>query len=201
MSSKTEIANLALSHLGIAKEIANLDTENSPEASACRRFYEHVKELTLAEIEWPFATRFVVLGLIEEDPNDEWNFSYRYPSNCIAVRRILSGHRDDTLASIIKYKIGRDTSGKVIYTDQDQASVEYTENITDSTIFPSDFVMAMSYLLAVYIAPRVTGGDPFKLKDSAFAAYTLEVSRAKSNAVNEEKREQLTESPTITARI
>ena len=40
MASSTEIANLALSHLGNGTEIADLETERSSEASACRRFYD-----------------------------------------------------------------------------------------------------------------------------------------------------------------
>ena len=89
-SSTTEIANLALGHLGIGKDIANLDTESSQEAKAMRRYYDICRRTVLQEFTWPFATKFVTLGLVEEDPTDaeEWAFSYRYPADCLFLRRL-----------------------------------------------------------------------------------------------------------------
>ena len=96
MSSKTEIANMAISHLGIGKEIANLGIEKSEEAKACRRFYETAKTGVLVDLDWSFATKFVVLNLITAAPSLEWAYSYKYPVDCINMRRILSGTRRDT---------------------------------------------------------------------------------------------------------
>lgn len=87
MSSSTEISNMALSHLAISREIAALDTERSQEAQACRRFYETVRKTVLRDYPWPFATKFATLALVEDDPNSEWDFSYRYPSDCLNARR------------------------------------------------------------------------------------------------------------------
>src|SRR5688572_11149621 len=111
MASETEIANLALSHLGVGKEIANLETERSQEAVACRRFYDTARDATLRDFSWPFATKIAVLGLIEADPNDEWDYSYRYPSDCLQLRRILSGVRNDTRDSRVPFKLAHDDSG------------------------------------------------------------------------------------------
>ena len=91
MASKTEIGNLALSHIGIGKEVANIETEQSAEASALRRVYDTALRKTLRDFNWPFARVIADLGLIEEDPTDEWDFSYRVPSDCVSFRRIPSG--------------------------------------------------------------------------------------------------------------
>lgn len=200
MSSKTEICNMAISHLGIGKEIANVDTEQSEEASACRRFYESAKKATLADHTWAFASKEAVLGLITASPTDEWDFSYRYPVDCVDMRRIKSGLRTDTSKSRVPYKILKDDSGLVIYTDQEDAEVEYTVNIEDPEFFSAEFSLALSFSLAGYIAPRLTGGDPFKMKEEMLGQYALELGRAKKKAMNEETPDQKPESEFITTR-
>lgn len=191
---------MATSHLGVGKEIANIDTEQSEEASACRRFYDVARKSVLADLDWTFATKFAVLGLVEEDPSDEWDFSYRYPSDCITLRRILSGMRNDTQASRIPFKILKDDAGKLIYTDLESAEIEYTEDVEDPGYFSSEFTIALSFKLASLIAPRLTGGDPFKLKAEMLAQYELELGRAKKKNMNEETRDLLPESEFITTR-
>ena len=57
-------------------------------------------------------------------------------------------------------------------------------------MFPPDFVMALSYRLAMYMATRLTGGDPFKLKQDCAASYDAEITKAKANAFNEEQMPQ-----------
>lgn len=200
MASKTEICNLALSHLGVSKEIANLDTERSAEASACRRFYETARDAALRDFPWPFATVMQPLGLIEEDPNTEWAFSYQYPVNCMKIRRILSGSRNDDRQSRVPYKIARGSSGAVIFTDAEDAEIEYTFKETDAGRYQPDFIMALSLRLAAYIAPRITAGDPTKLGDRALSLYRFELSKAEATSVNEEQDDELPESEFIRGR-
>ncbi len=200
MSSETEISNMAISHLGVGKEIADLDTETSAEAKACRRFYDIARDTVLRDFEWPFATKIASLGLVESDPNTEWDYSYRYPSDCITLRRILSGVRQDTLDSKVPYKIAQDSSGRLIFSDEENASVEYTVKVTDPAKYTPDFTLALSYRLAVYIAPRVTRGDPFKLMEKAMGMYMDIIGDAKANAYNEEQDDVKPESEFIRAR-
>jgi hypothetical protein len=199
-TSTTAIANLALSHLGVAKTIGNLDTESSSEATACRTFYEECRNIVLRDFEWPFATRYVDLGLVAENPNTEWEFSYRFPSDAEKFRKILSGVRNETNESRVPYILASDDIGKLIYTDQSNATGKYTKKITDVSLFPSDFTMALSLRLAYYIAPRVTRGDPFKLQEKVINNYFIEISRTKATALNEEQSEKEPESEFIRSR-
>lgn len=199
-TSKTVIANLALSHLGIGKEIADLDTENSEEANACRRFYEESRDKALRDFNWPFATRIENLTLVETNPNNEWSYSYRYPVNAVGIRRILSGIRNDTRQSRVPYRRTKDATGGLILCDLDSAQVEYTERLEQVELYPSDFVMALSYLLAVYIAPRITSGDPFGLGNKAAQFYSIELSNARANAHNEEQPDAVVESEFVRGR-
>ncbi len=206
------ICNMALGHLKIGKEISVLDTDKSAEAAACRLFYETVRGMTMEEFKWPFAKTQVALALVEESPfpvsdgdDDttdvgEWAFSYRYPANCANFIRILSGYRNDTRDTRVPFVIMQDSDGKLILTDMENAYGEFTidEGVEDR--FTYGFAMALSLKLAVYIAPRLTGGDPFKLSDRCMKLYEIELSNTTANALNEEQREEDPESELIRAR-
>lgn len=198
--SKTHILNMALSHLGVSKEVQDQETENSIEARASRRHYDNDLETVLTAIPWPFATQFAALGLVEEDPNDEWDYSYRYPSDCVILRRILSGFRTDNQDSRVPFKIGRDDDGTLVYTDEEEAEAEYTYREEDPTRYPQDFVLALSYRHAASIASKVTGGDPFKLGDKCLQLYRITLSEAASNRTDEEQPDRNPDAEFIRAR-
>ena len=196
-SSQIDIVNIALSHLSIGKTVAILQTEKSEEAITARLFYDLALEATLRDFPWPFATRISALALIEEEPNDEWNFSYRYPTDCLEIRRILSGMRNDNRQSRTPYRILSDSQGSLVYTDYENAEIEYTVRDISPQFYPPDFVMAFSLYLAHLMAPRVTGGDPYKLGARALGLYDLEINRAVKNAFNEQQMEEPPESEFI----
>lgn len=197
MASEVDICNMALSHLGNSKEIAILATEKSEEAAACRRFYETARDTVLRDFAWPFATRILSLGLVEEDPNDEWAYAYRYPTDCLLLRRLLSGLRNDNRQSRAPYRVARDDDGLVIYTDLAEAQMEYTVRETDPNRFPPDFTLALSYRLAVLLASRITAGDPFKLVEKSFNLYQIELGNARAQAGNEEQPDETPQSEFI----
>lgn len=201
MALNTEVCNLAISHLGVAKTIIDVETEQSIEVKICRRFYAKALSSCLRDYPWPFATKFGTLALVETAPNEDWGFSYRYPSDCLHVRRILGQSRNATRDVRVSYKIAQDNQGKLVYTDQEDAQIEYTLNIDDYTVMTDDFIMAFSFLLAHYISPALTNGDPFKLGDRAKTNYFEEISNAKSTAVNEEQVDDLPESEYVRGRI
>jgi hypothetical protein len=187
MASDTEIANIALGHLGNGKDIQNLTSDQSDEATACRRFFDLARDSTLRDYPWPFATKIADLALVESSPNDEWDYSYRYPTDCLNLRRIRSGQRNDTRDTRASFMVTRDAAGRLIYSDEATASLEYTMRNEDPSQYPDDFVLAMSFRLAYYIAPRVTGGDPFNLQERMLKNYEMELTRAVRTNINEEQ--------------
>ena len=201
MASETEILNLALSHVGVSKEVANIDTENSASASAGRRFFKPARDETFRDFNWPFATEFGTLGLVETAPNTDWGYSYRYPSDCMRARKLLTGVRNSTREGRASYKIASDASGKLIFTDEANAVLEYTRLVTDVGLFPQDYIMMLSLLLASYIAPRVTAGDPFKLGERAFKFYIDSKTKAEATALNEQQDDRGADSEFITSRL
>lgn len=200
MPSTTEIANMAISHLGVGTRILNLETEKSAEAAACRTFFDMARDKCLRDFHWPFATRIEALGLIEELPNNEWGYSYAYPSDCLMFRKIQSGLRNDSRQTRVSYREAQKADQKVIFTDMPNAIGEWTIRYEDTANWPADFILAFSYLLAHFVAPRLTGGDPFKLGEAALAKYSLEIGNAKANSSNEDQPDEEVESEFIRAR-
>lgn len=192
---------MALSHIGISKPVANIETEQSQEAAACRTFYDIARDKVLRDINWPFTTKMDSLALVEEDPNDEWVYSYRYPSDCLDIRKIQSGIRNEINTQRIPYRVASDDQGLLIFTDREDAILEYTARIEDVNLFPADFMLALSYKIAAYIAPRLTGGDATQWVEQINALYRIEIQNAAANAQNEEQPDVYPDSEFVQARL
>lgn len=201
MNSITEICNLAISMLGVGEEIADYDDEDSEEARACRRFYEMARDNVLRDFPWSFANKIGIgLAEVEEDPNSNWAYSYRYPSDCIAFRKILSGTRNDTRQSRISFELGADDDGRLIFTDMDEAEGEYTFKNENVAQYPYDFVEALACRLAYLIAPRIAGGNSANKKAEMLQLYMMAISKAQKTTANEQQPDVEPESEYIRAR-
>lgn len=200
MSSKTNIANLTLFHLGSSQLITDVDTENSLEASSFRAIYDQQRDYVLRDFPWPFARAYADLALVSdptETVNNDWTYAYRYPAGCLEVRRIVTVKgRSDTQPP--PYTIGRDDQGRLIYTDEQDATIEYTVQILDPEEFDSIFVEALSWKIGAILAPVLP-----RLADKATTAnqmYAFEISKAASRALNEEQAEEPREAEWISGR-
>lgn len=205
MASKTEICNLAIRNLGTGKAIANLTTEKSAEAAACRAFYETARDATLRDFNWPFATKNAAAGLVStvgdaDHPTDEWRYSYRYPSDCINMQRIESGIRNETNAQRVPYKISRDESGRLVLTDQQLAKLQYTYRVSSEEEFTPDFVLAFSFNLAILIGPNIAGSTGGQAVERCERMYNFLMSKAQAQAANEEQPDVMPEADYIQAR-
>lgn len=200
MMSDTKIANMALGHVGVSKQIGNLITERSLEANACREWFEVCRESALGDFHWSFATKFKTVGLVENNPTQEWAYSYRYPSDCIDVRRILSGQRTDVRATRVPFRIASDDEGGIILTDMQNAQIEYTWLNKDASKYSTNFATAMSLMLANYIVPQLSGGDPFQRQQKIMQLYAMEISKAATNNAIEEQADIEPDSEFVLAR-
>lgn len=191
ITSEVEIYNMALRHLAVSQQVV-ATSDKTKEAKACLAFYPTVRDEVLRDFAWPFAKKTVTLALVTDNTgvaNAEWAYAYRYPSDCIAFRRIHSGFRNESREQQVPYLLSQDDTGKLINTDMINAIGDYTVQITDVTRFDPDFVQACALLLACYIGPSVAGGDKFKLADRALQMYNWKISWARANALNEQKYE------------
>lgn len=195
MSSDVEICNFALSGLGISQEISVLD-EASTEAAKCNLFFANCRDRVLRDFDWPFARRYYTLGLVEEDPNTEWSYSYRYPSGCLSIRGILGATRKDP--SRTPFSLGSDASGKLIYTDEPEAVVRMTVRITDTELFDPLFVSAFAGLLGSKVGGPLSR-DP-KLVAQSYQSYLADIASARADAQNEGGQDEPPDAESIRAR-
>jgi len=180
--SVVQICNLAINRCGSSAVIESL-TEESTEATLCNSLYEAMRDLVLRDFPWPFARKAADLGLVEEDPDDDWAYSYRYPSDCIRARRILDGNRTPTVRKI-SYGLGSDDNGRLILTDQADAVLEYTRRVTDPQQFDPAFASALAWRIAQEIAAPLARSET--QRKIAMEGYKNEVAQARADALNEE---------------
>lgn len=182
MTSSVDICNLALANIGSKSRIDSL-TEASPEAAACRQFYEICRDTVLSAHNWGFARKVVALAETANTPLDtKWAVEYAYPSDCLKLRKILP---EASLSQPNEYERGiSEDDAAVIWCNVDEAYADYTKAITDTSFFSVEFVWALSWNLGAQIAMKVTG-DANK-KQMAEQKYQLALQSARATDFSEQ---------------
>lgn len=129
---------------------------------------------------------FTIAKAVTADPTDEWLWAYRIPSKILLPRKLVDGNRTPIRSNRPVFRVGSDSTGKLLYTDWDDPVVlEYTESITDVTQYPERFVLALSALLAFLTAPLLTKGDPNQLGVRAFQVFRAAIEDAAATDANQ----------------
>jgi hypothetical protein len=194
-ANELEIVNRTLMRLGesrmltasagTAATIVELDT---PQGRSAKTFYGEARQETLRAFPWPFATKVVALVLADNGDGevweDEWDFAYTYPADALQILRFLTvrGVNDPFPP---RYALGVHGSAKVIFTDviEDEANVQYIEDVSTTTRFPPIFETGLSYCLAAKMAFLVSG-DP-RLRDWCLQQWQITLSMAQRVEANE----------------
>lgn len=185
--SETIIGNLALSHLGSAARIASL-TEDSTEARHINLQYAICRDSLLCEFDWSFATKTEALALLAEEPNDLWLYAYAKPADCLRALRIVP---TTTSQTPYPYRLMQYGTQAAVYTNVEDAHLEYVQAITDPTLFSKKFVETFALKLAVAVALPITT-DKW-IRDRVFDEYRRSLAQARTMDGNQgETQEVLT---------
>lgn len=172
--SKTQIANLALSHIHAKGTVENIETEKSTEAKTANLWYDPARRQALADFDFGFSRKRQTLALhLEDPPEGEWAFRYQWPADAVAPRFIQNPLGRGKPPIIFEIEQASDGTQSIL-TNAEEAVLVYTKDATDPTFFTPHFVLALSYLLAHYIAGPLTSKK--SLKDQAIENY--------NNAIN-----------------
>lgn len=199
--TRVQMANMALGHVGTSQLIENLETELTVEATQCNLYFDQAVETTLEDFPWPLATKYGTPGLVTDNTDVttpyDWLYAYRYPNDCLFVRRIVTtlGRKDTNPPP---FRIGLDDQGKLIWTDVEDVVIEYTKRVTDVNLFSPLFVDAVSWRLAAYIAPALSRIP--KQDQTMMAVYLAMLGKAKVQAGNEQQQQDQVESEFLRAR-
>ena len=134
--SKLEIINKALGILG-ANQIKTME-DHTLEAEAGRKMYQPALDSVLAETDWTFAIKRVLLPKAE-DKMPAWGDGnyFELPADLIKIVDVM--HRD----------VFWRREGNYIFTNQSEFGLVYVSRCTDATLYPSYFIDALSSKLAV----------------------------------------------------
>lgn len=172
MASEIDICNLALSHLGQSRQITAISPpDGSAEAALCARYYPFARDMMLEEHTWGFATRRVALAL-SGTASPKYEYSYAWPNQALKIQSILLEDSDIPQSFAVESTVG----GTFIYTDAEDAYAKYTVRVTDTNKFSNIFRMAISELLASFLAGPIIKGKAGQevaraLRSSAFTWY------------------------------
>jgi len=153
----TKIANLALSNVGSKSRLTTLGSDGTTPDNICNLWFESARIATFEVFDWSFARFSATLTAHSEDaPEERWAYRYDYPSDCVAARRIENPLGDDGDAVAFRVERAPDDT-KCIVTDQEDAVLIYTKDVTDPAEYPMHFTLMMGIQLAVFICPELTG--------------------------------------------
>jgi hypothetical protein len=198
------ICNLALGILKSTKFIEAFrgQGDGTVEGSVFEVYYDDTLDLVLSRANWPFARKRATLVAANEDPPEEWGYSYVLPPDCLKARAVADGMRVRQFDESMKYAIENDGtgSGRVILMDVEPPAVLiYTMRATDVTIYSPEFIKALSWQLAAAVARPLDKSDATITQVLELAERFLGIAAAA--AYNEEKPDAQPPSDFYTSRL
>ena len=163
-----DICNSALLQLGQAP-INGFDQGNIREITA-ELYLEPCKRELLRKHDWSFASERATLAQLSETPEFGWDYAYRLPVNCLAVRGVY-----DDESEILNYKIEQ----RKILCDEDTEDfqIRYTKDIDNYDLMDPIFTRALIHYLAYTMAMPVKADK--QIKQQEYSEYLLIMSEAK----------------------
>ena len=185
---------MALGH--ISSKAVGTDTEDTSRAIECRKFWDVALRTTLENVAWKFATVRSTLSLTGTAP-DEWEYQYSVPADMVMDIKIYDPLAGD---NPIEYEIAKHptAAGRVIQTNQEDAILIHTTYVDDVSLYPYQFSLALSYMLASLIAMPIT--SDVQKGVAASENYQRIISRAQSTNANKGERREAIDAPWIAAR-
>lgn len=221
MPSAIQIYNHALSRVGVTDFIGD-PAEQSKAGDLYRLWYATCVEMVLRDFPWNFASSVVALALVEGDPPPGWGYKYAYPLDCHAARQLsdasgvrnlaanvltewdchgLTLSRPDVPFQVMSEAATSTTRRRIIVTDLPQAYLFYTAKVTDPNQFDPGFYDALSWRIAMEIAPALLGAPTGpQVASTMKQQYVSSLLRAKAQTLNESTDDQRPDSVAIQAR-
>lgn len=175
--TKAEIYNLALGSLLLTRQTTDPDTDKSNEIKTLNIFYQKALDRALADMDLDATSKTATLALVTSNPDDNWDYSYTYPSDCVRFRRVVPGSgcytKDTRRTRIPLQQVTKSDGERVIYTDEANAKGEYITNEVDLSTLPVMAGLAIAEILAHMAAPLVVGKGSKTLRDQIWKQYII----------------------------
>ncbi len=186
MTSKLDIYNMAIAHLG--GEFASSTSEDSVEAQACDERYDEVRKSVLELRPWNFAIKRAQLAAAANAPDFGYDTYYTLPSDMLRIlasdaeidsfyrngpmySNLLDGaYYDGAYKDNYKIEINPVDGSLALLSDDDEKRILYVFNQEDTSKFSPSFVETLALALAIAISYKVTGSST--MKERLTAQYT-----------------------------
>lgn len=168
MANKIQIWNMALALIG--EQSVQSASEQSANVDILNRVYDITRKALLEECPWDFAAKVVELAPTTQTPVD-YAYEFALPSDMIYLVDVV--YPSGTSATKEEYQVRQ---GKLVM-DSSQVYVEYTQDITDTAKYSPLFVEALSFGLAMKIAPVRT--ESAAIQQNMANGYLTAVSKAR----------------------
>lgn len=145
--TKTELANFALSQIGVAR-IMDID-EASPVAEACRSVWDLTRDATLRRREWNFAIDRKSLVRLADKPIFDFEFAYQLPSDYIRAIKVNDEAAGTSQATF-------EIEGDLLLSNAEKADIVYTRRVKDVSLWDDGFQKAFATALAAAVTPAIT---------------------------------------------
>lgn len=163
----TEIANMALGHLGTGR-IADFD-ENSPAAENVRRFWAVCRREALRRGDWNFATARLTLSAAVTLPAGVAK-AYTLPGDYLRLLEVNGVAAGTGLAT---FEVERG----LLITNDDPVTIKYVRDEENASAWDDAFALCVSYRLAAAIAPSLSSQP--SLADAMMAKAEAAMNSAK----------------------
>lgn len=158
MPSPTEIANLALQHLG-ESQIISIDDTGDKVSRTCKVNFAQARDEALQSAPWSCAKKQVALSRRAEAPLYKWSAAYQLPSDFI--RLIEIDGQDAWMPNEYFDRVGDQILvGRGDYSDPEASLIiEYIFRQEDTTQYDPLLVDCVAMKLAMKMARTLTGSD------------------------------------------
>lgn len=197
MTSKVEIANMALANIEAEALVESLDSPyESEEARYCDMYFEQTRKYLMRQHNWNFAITHQALASIGTAPAP-WSYQYQFPTDCMKAIEIAKTVSTDAAKP---FAVGWDgASGKYIWTDEQDATLKFVKDVTDPTVFDVMFVEALAWGLAFRISGPITGSQ--EKKQTALTVFRNLITEAQSEDAEEGEEDNVAAASWIEARL
>ena len=176
--SDVQLYNMSLAQVGIT-QVITAPTDQSNEALQFNVWYYFCRDLLVREFAWPTVFQTAALNQVSvtgTPASAEWLYSYRWPTDCLTVRRIMCQpnpsptappifpsqpllntqsqlwKHEDVNSNPVLYSFSCDVSGRLIMTNEPNAWIQYSQYLSDPTQFAQDFAFLLMWRVAMMIA-------------------------------------------------
>lgn len=149
MSSKTEIANRALSLLGIPR-VSNIATAGNKPANVINGMWDIERRSLIAAYPWNFAAEMASLAKLSAAPAHTWDNQYQLPSDYLMLTKV----ENDPRYEIMQKKILTDEGSPL--------KIWYVKDITETGDFDPLFAKAFAVHLAHEACEELTQSNSKK---------------------------------------